>query len=82
VTPAWDTEGGGPPRRVYRLTPKGDHYLAWWISGLQETRNVLNRLIQPYEEDMALDDHIIEERTVQVDRRISNRGSFIARDGP
>jgi PadR family transcriptional regulator PadR len=72
VTSTWDTEGVGPPRRVYRLTAEGDQYLAWWISGLQETRNVLDRFLQAYEEHMELDDHIQEERMIEVDHRISS----------
>ena len=67
VTSAWDTEGGGPPRRVYQLTPQGDQYLAWWISGLRETRDVLDRFVQAYEEHMGL-----EERTADVDHRITS----------
>jgi poly-beta-hydroxybutyrate-responsive repressor len=57
VTSTWDTEGGGPPRRVYQLTPEGDQYLAWWISGLRQTRGVLDRFLQAYEEHIGLEDH-------------------------
>jgi PadR family transcriptional regulator PadR len=72
ATSTWDTEGGGPPRRVYQLTREGDQYLAWWISGLQETRNILDRFLQAYEEHMESDDHILEERMIEVDYRISS----------
>ncbi len=72
VTSTWDTEGGGPPRRVYQLTPEGDQYLAWWISGLRETRNVLDRFLEAYEEHMELEDHVLAERMVEVDYRISS----------
>jgi PadR family transcriptional regulator PadR len=72
VASTWDTEGGGPPRRVYQLTPQGDQYLAWWIGGLRETRNVLDRFLQAYEEHMQVEDHTFDERTVEVDHRISS----------
>lgn len=58
VTSTWETEGGGPPRRVYTLTHDGDQYLAWWISGLRETRTILDRFLQAYEDHMELEDHI------------------------
>jgi PadR family transcriptional regulator PadR len=72
VTSTWDTEGGGPSRRVYQLTPEGDQYLAWWINGLRETRNILDRFLQAYEEHMELDDHRSEERMLEIDYRISS----------
>ncbi len=73
VSSIWDTEGGGAPRRVYQLTREGDQYLTWWITGLRETRNVLNRFLQAYEDHMELEDHILsEERTVDVDHRTSS----------
>jgi PadR family transcriptional regulator PadR len=72
VTSTWDTEGGGPSRRVYRLASEGDQYLAWWIGGLRETRNVLDRFLQAYEEHLELDDHKSEERMLEVDHRISS----------
>jgi len=57
---------------VYQLTPEGDQYLAWWISGLRETRNVLDRFLEAYEEHMELEDHVLAERMVEVDYRISS----------
>jgi len=72
VTSTWDTEGAGPPRRVYQLTPEGDQYLAWWISGLRQTRDVLDRFLQAYEEHIGLEDHMPEERMAEVDHGISS----------
>ncbi len=66
VASTWDTEGGGPPRRVYQLSPEADQYLAWWIDGLRRTRSVLDRFLEAYEEHMELDEHsLIEERMAQ-----------------
>ena len=57
VTSAWQTEGGGgPPRRVYRITPDGDQYLAWWVRDLRETAKVLKRFLAAYEEHMEEDE--------------------------
>jgi len=72
VTSSWDTEGSGPPRRVYGLTQEGDQYLAWWIGGLRETRTMLDRFLQAYEAHMELEDHVLEERMVEVDHGISS----------
>ena len=72
VTSTWDTEGGGPSRRVYQLTPEGDQYLAWWINGLRETRSILDRFLLAYKEHMELDNHKLDERMIEVDYRISS----------
>jgi PadR family transcriptional regulator PadR len=51
----WDTEGAGPPRRVYRLTPQGDEYLARWVSGLRETKRTLEGFLEAYDVHMEKD---------------------------
>jgi PadR family transcriptional regulator PadR len=71
VVSTWDTEGGGPPRRVYQLTPEGDTYLAWWINGLRSTREVLDRFLRAYDAHMTLEGHSVPvERTAEVDNRV------------
>jgi DNA-binding PadR family transcriptional regulator len=69
VDSAWDTEGAGPPRRVYQLTAQGHEYLAWWITGLRETREVVDRFLEAYDKHMELEDHavLLAERAVDVD---------------
>jgi len=52
LTSAWDTEGSGPPRRVYRLTDQGDQYLAQWVADLRETDRVLHGFFAAYDEHM------------------------------
>ncbi len=42
-------ESGGPPRRVYALTPQGDEYLRAWAEDLRETARLLNRYIAAYD---------------------------------
>ena len=71
VISTWDTEGEGPPRRVYQLTPDGDQYLALWISGLRKTREALDRFLQAYDAHMRLEEHSVSvERIAEVDNRI------------
>jgi poly-beta-hydroxybutyrate-responsive repressor len=49
VASAWETEGGGPPRRVYSITPLGDDYLAAWVEDLRETDRVLHAFLTAYD---------------------------------
>jgi len=49
VTSSWNEQDTlGPPRRVYRITDVGDKVLAAWIKELDETRQMLNRLVTQY----------------------------------
>ena len=52
VTSAWDTEGSGPPRRVYQLTAQGNQYLAQRVADLRETDRVLHGFFAAYDEHM------------------------------
>jgi PadR family transcriptional regulator PadR len=55
VTSTWDEEQSlGPPRRVYRITDMGDEVLAAWIEDLDETRKMLNRLVNRYHAHMEV----------------------------
>jgi len=49
VTSRWDTEGSGPPRRVYQVTPQGREFLRNWTADLQEMRGTLERFLEAYE---------------------------------
>jgi PadR family transcriptional regulator PadR len=51
VTSRWDTEGSGPSRRVYRITPQGEEYLGRWARGLREMRDTLDRFREAYGEE-------------------------------
>jgi len=35
VTSEWDVGGGGPARRLYKLTPRGEQHLDEWVSVLE-----------------------------------------------
>lgn len=52
VTSDWDTEGSGPPRRVYKLTAEGDQHLAQWVADLRETDRVLHSFFDAYDQHM------------------------------
>jgi len=52
VTSTWDTEGSGPPRRVYQLTAQGHQYLARSVADLQEMDRVLHSFFAAYDERM------------------------------
>ena len=49
VTSQWDTEGSGPPRRVYTVTAQGEQHLAVWINDLRRTRDELDQFLTLYD---------------------------------
>ena len=42
------TEGSGPARRIYRLTPEGDEVLSVWIAYMQKQADNLRNFIKVY----------------------------------
>ena len=52
VTSRWETQSSGPARRLYRLTPSGDEYLARWVDDLRETDRVLHEFLNRYDSHM------------------------------
>ena len=54
VSSIWDEQQTlGPPRRVYSLTAGGDQVLQSWIHDLEETRQLIDRLVDSYYRHMA-----------------------------
>jgi len=49
VHSSWDTEGRGPARRLYEVTPEGMEYLRAWAAKIRHTRNRLDRFLAEYE---------------------------------
>lgn len=49
VTSEWSDESLGPQRRVYRITPAGEEYLAHWIADLRRTRHEIDALLAAYD---------------------------------
>jgi poly-beta-hydroxybutyrate-responsive repressor len=56
VHSAWDTEGRGPARRLYQVTPEGIEYLHAWTINLRRTRQRLDRFLAEYETYFQLKD--------------------------
>jgi len=53
VTSTWDEEQAqGPPRRVYRLDAQGDEVLRWWMQDLQETRQMMDHILDAHARHM------------------------------
>ena len=53
ITSAWDEEQAqGPPRRVYSLTAMGDEVLGRHTQDLQETRGMIDQLLEAYQRHM------------------------------
>jgi len=53
VTSLWEEEETrGPPRRVYQLTELGDEVLRWWTQDVQETSQIIHRLLDTYTQHM------------------------------
>jgi PadR family transcriptional regulator PadR len=48
VQSEWQTEGSGPARRIYRLTPEGDDALSLWIGYMQKQADNLLSFIREY----------------------------------
>jgi len=49
VRSSWDTEGHGPARRLYEVTPEGMEYLRAWAVNIRQTRQQLDRFLSEYE---------------------------------
>jgi len=49
VRSMWDTEGKGPARRLYEVTPEGVEYLHTWAVNIRRTRKRLDRFLAEYE---------------------------------
>jgi len=54
VRSTWDTEGAGPPRRVYELTDQGVEFLHAWAVSIRGTRAQLDRFLASYEERFSI----------------------------
>jgi PadR family transcriptional regulator PadR len=53
VTSTWDDEQTqGPPRRVYCLAAQGDEVLKLWARDLEETRRMIDHLLNAYRSHM------------------------------
>jgi DNA-binding PadR family transcriptional regulator len=46
VRSRWDLQDSGPARRVYTLTPAGEHHLEEWIAVLEQISASMTRFVQ------------------------------------
>lgn len=46
VTSEWDVDGGGPARRLYRLTSRGEEHLQEWITVIDHMCHSMMRLVK------------------------------------
>jgi poly-beta-hydroxybutyrate-responsive repressor len=46
VVSEWDTEGAGPARRVYKLTPQGHQHLEEWATVLEHVSKSMARFVK------------------------------------
>jgi PadR family transcriptional regulator, regulatory protein PadR len=57
----WDTEGQGPARRLYEVTPEGVDLLHAWADRFREIRGRLGRFLTQYEAQFGDGDPAGEE---------------------
>ncbi len=48
VTSEWETEGGGPAKRIYSISPDGVDVLGVWIDYMSDMAEKLNRFVRTY----------------------------------
>lgn len=53
VSSRWDTSGGGPARRLYRLTPEGEEMLAAWAEAIKHQKSRLELFLEKYREELG-----------------------------
>jgi poly-beta-hydroxybutyrate-responsive repressor len=49
VASEWNTEGAGPAKRMYRITPDGEEMMTLWIDYMKRQAANLNRFVAQYE---------------------------------
>ena len=51
VSSEWETEGAGPAKRVYHLTPEGKEVLEFWIGYMKNQAEKLLNFIEIYQKN-------------------------------
>lgn len=46
VASEWETDQGGPARRVYRLTERGEEHLREWVTVLEQVSRSMGRFVE------------------------------------
>jgi poly-beta-hydroxybutyrate-responsive repressor len=52
VTSEWDTDRGGPARRVYKLTARGERHLEEWATVLEHVSKSMVRFVKDTRESL------------------------------
>jgi len=52
VASRWQTDKGGPARRVYKLTPQGERHLAEWATVLEHVSKSMARFVKEARESL------------------------------
>lgn len=55
VSSQWQTEGAGPAKRVYQLTPEGGEVLDFWIAYMKNQVEKLQKFIEIYQKYKSKD---------------------------
>lgn len=53
VTSQWNTQGPGPARRLYQLTPEGEDLLHSWASTIRRRKETLEKFLDRYNRHFA-----------------------------
>jgi PadR family transcriptional regulator PadR len=56
VESLWDTEGQGPARRLYQVTPKGIEHLRLWAENLRLMRQRFDHFLAEYEKCFGIEE--------------------------
>ena len=64
VESSWNTEGYGPAKRVYRLTPEGKEFLHIWAATVRQNRDQLDQFLRAYQEAFQ------KERSSEVTQKV------------
>jgi len=53
VRSSWSTEGSGPARRLYQLTPEGIEYLGAWAVNVRRIKESLEEFLEEFERQFS-----------------------------
>lgn len=49
VKSKWNTEGAGPAKRIYRITPQGEEILHGWAVTVRKRKEALDQFLKLYQ---------------------------------
>jgi poly-beta-hydroxybutyrate-responsive repressor len=69
VASEWETDQGGPARRVYKLTPQGEQHLEEWATVLDHMSQSMARFVKKTRASLKAQDASKAKRAKPVRRR-------------